>query len=619
MNRKWAFVFVLLVAFAPAAWAQNDFKVYNDYAQGLSCYREASGLGMEISKCFMEGDIERVRELTARRDGLLLQSIDSVMCFRPDAGRSEAAARVVCGLAFNLGYDDTRRVAGRFPADFQPQCLQELREGLERESRVRPGQAAPDFELFDREGNVFTLESFRGRYIFLEFSASWCSWCKKEIPSILSAYERFNGDVAFITVNLDDDRRKWIDDLDQHPAPWYHLTDLRGWNSPAAAAYNVAGVPSCYVIDPEGVIRAKDLRRDEIARTLGELVAERDGIRFFEGSFADALEKARNQGRLVFMDCYTSWCAPCKMMNTTVFRERAVGEFFNANFVNVKFDMERGEGLELSRRYGMRVFPTYLVLDAEGNELHRVVGGHDAAEFIDLISEGMDEDSSIAGMQRRYDQGERDPDFLRRYIETLGHGYCFDRIPEVLDELCRRCEDGPGAEDWELMRRYLSEPDSYAFRFAAAHRNDLMRYAGPGEVGKWIHHVLYVPIFNTVNEAVFDPERHNGERVANLHRAVKDARPERAAFLTAILDFYDAYYKGRIGKALSIYRKEFLGLPGEERFGLTMILNAMLYNKGNVKECEEGLRIFRDIFDPADPIFQNFERSLNGRIAALKG
>ena len=77
------------------------------------------------------------------------------------------------------------------------------------------------------------------------------------------------------------------------------------------------------------------------------------------------------------------------MMNTTVFTDPEVGHFFNEHFINVKFDMEKGEGRELLKRYGMQVFPTYLLLDAAGNEVHRVVGGHDAGEFIRLIREGM--------------------------------------------------------------------------------------------------------------------------------------------------------------------------------------------------------------------------------------
>ena len=64
---------------------------------------------------------------------------------------------------------------------------------------------------------------------FLEFSASWCSWCKKEMPSIRQAYERFKDSVVFITIHLDDNRDKWLKDLETHAVPWYCLTDLKAW------------------------------------------------------------------------------------------------------------------------------------------------------------------------------------------------------------------------------------------------------------------------------------------------------------------------------------------------------------------------------------------------------
>ena len=160
--------------------------------------------------------------------------------------------------------------------------------------------------------------------------------------------------------------------------------------------------------------------REEITLQLEKLLAAGKGIQFRTGSFQDALQEAEATGKLIFLDGYTSWCAPCKMMNTTVFTDPEVGHFFNEHFINVKFDMEKGEGRELLKRYGMQVFPTYLLLDAAGNEVHRVVGGHDAGEFIRLIREGMDPENSIAGMQKRYETGDREADFLRRYITTLG-------------------------------------------------------------------------------------------------------------------------------------------------------------------------------------------------------
>lgn len=164
------------------------------------------------------------------------------------------------------------------------------------------------------------------------------------------------------------------------------------------------------------------------------------------------------------------------------------------------------------------------------------------------------------------------------------------------------------------MRRFLSDPSSYAFRYAAENRKQLQKYIQPEELEAWIQKVLYVPIFNAVNEAVFDETKHDAARLSALREDVKVIKPVRAAYLQAILDYYDAYHQGKMKKVLSIYRKQFMNLPGEDRFGLTMQLNAMLCAKGNKTECKEGLRIFHQIFNPADPILKNFENALNKKI-----
>lgn len=612
------FIFLGLLSVNAQQSFQEEFQEYDAYVRQLSCYRQTSDLSMKINEAFLKGDIALVRRLSAQREKFLLQSIDSVLAFRADALHSEAAARMVSQLTFNLGFENTEKVIARFDTTFNPLPLQEIRISLEAERKVRPGMPAPDFSAFDKSGKEYTLDSFPGKYIFLEFSASWCTWCKKEIPAIRKAYERFNEQVVFITIHLDTDKEKWLKDLQEYAVPWFCLTDLKAWESPMAKAYNISGVPDCFIIGPDRKIKAKSLRGHEIEDALAKLLEHQVGIQFYDGIFEEALMKAKQEDKLIFLDGYTSWCAPCKMMNTTVFTQPEIGRFFNEHFINVKFDMKQGEGRDLLKRYSVQVFPTYLLLDAEGNEIHRVVGGHDADEFIRLISDGMDSENSIAGMQKRYDDGERDVVFLRKYITSLGGGYRFDKIPEVMDEYCRQLNGKITETDWQLIWRFLSDPLSYAFQFVAENREQLHAYIASEELEEWIGKVLYAPVFNVVNEAVFDMNKHDGERIAGLREVIKTVKPLRADYLLAILDYYNAFYSGKMNKVLAIYKKQFMNLPGNDRFGLTMQLNAMLYAKGNKTQCEEGLRIFHKLFNPNDPVLKNFETSLHKRMDALE-
>ena len=87
-------------------------------------------------------------------------------------------------------------------------------------------------------------------------------------------------------------------------------------------------------------------------------------------SFADALKAAKAEKKLVFVDFYTSWCGPCKMMARDIFPQKKVGDFMNERFVCVKYDAEKEE-LELVKKSQVKAYPTFVIFDADGNEINR--------------------------------------------------------------------------------------------------------------------------------------------------------------------------------------------------------------------------------------------------------
>ncbi len=145
------------------------------------------------------------------------------------------------------------------------------------------------------------------------------------------------------------------------------------------------------------------------------------GIEFVhDKKFEEVLGMAKAQGKLVFMDCYTSWCGPCKRLAANVFPDSAVGDFFNSTFVNTSFDMEKGDGISISNRYGIRAYPTLLWLDGDGNVKHKIVGGLDAPGLIENGRKAIDPMPGIlAGLRKQYADGNRDVNFLREYAKTF--------------------------------------------------------------------------------------------------------------------------------------------------------------------------------------------------------
>ena len=108
------------------------------------------------------------------------------------------------------------------------------------------------------------------------------------------------------------------------------------------------------------------------------------GIKFFQGSLKEAKAKAKKENKLIFIDCYTTWCGPCKSMAKKTFVNKEVGEYYNKNFICLKMDMEKGEGIKIAGNYSIEAYPTYLFLDSKGEVKHRDLGFIDATRFIEV-------------------------------------------------------------------------------------------------------------------------------------------------------------------------------------------------------------------------------------------
>lgn len=109
------------------------------------------------------------------------------------------------------------------------------------------------------------------------------------------------------------------------------------------------------------------------------------GIAFFHGTWAEALAKSKTEKKLIFLDAYAAWCGPCKTMAKYTFTEKEVGDFFNANFINVKMDMEKDpEGRRLSTKYGLRAYPTLYFINGDEDVVHQALGMQKPAQLIEI-------------------------------------------------------------------------------------------------------------------------------------------------------------------------------------------------------------------------------------------
>ena len=138
-----------------------------------------------------------------------------------------------------------------------------------------------------------------------------------------------------------------------------------------------------------------------------------------------ASAKAKAENKLIFLDCFTTWCGPCKMMARDVFTQPKVGDFMNPRFVNIKIDMESAYGAPLAKKLQVTAFPTFIIFNADAQEIARFLGSSPADEFIQTVGE-KSKDTGSSDLQKRWEQGDRDPQFLLQYLQTLTAAYKAD-------------------------------------------------------------------------------------------------------------------------------------------------------------------------------------------------
>ena len=219
------------------------------------------------------------------------------------------------------------------------------------------------------------------------------------------------------------------------------------------------------------------------------------GISFIHDKFKDALAQAKKENKPIFMDAYTTWCGPCKLMSKKTFTDTTVANLFNKQFVNLKMDMEHGEGPELLQRYGIVAYPTLLFLNGDGEVVHKALGFQNAEQFLTLGKTALAGEQTLGSWAARYEKGERNGAFLKEYATVLAEAYDAKRF-QIADEYLATQTDWKTPTNLAFIYQFTEGVDSKLFSYLVEHKKDFEK--------KFTKDEIALKIENTAHEFLFD-------------------------------------------------------------------------------------------------------------------
>ncbi|MDZ7607101.1 MAG: TlpA disulfide reductase family protein [Cyclobacteriaceae bacterium] len=252
---------------------QDDFMAFKTALEPIE--QRSNDLNQRYQVAMASGDTAAIRQIQIDADQLYPDQNAAITSFISDKNASFLTPYIIRNyLVFEMEVGQLDSMLSKLDTTVhRSPDYKFLADRVAVMQKVALGQPALDFALNDPAGTPVAISSFKGKYLLIDFWASWCGPCRRENPNVVQLYNDFNEKgFEIIGVSFDDDREKWLKAIDDDKLTWAHVSDLQGWGCEAGKLYAVNSIPATVLLNREGIIIAKNLRGDALRKKLEELL-----------------------------------------------------------------------------------------------------------------------------------------------------------------------------------------------------------------------------------------------------------------------------------------------------------------------------------------------------------
>lgn len=289
-------------------------------------------------------------------------------------------------------------------------------------------------------------------------------------------------------------------------------------------------------------------------------------------SLDEAAKAAEAENKLIFIDIYTSWCGPCKMMASKTFPQKEVGDYMNKTFVCVKFDAEKDDGPEVAKLYDVKAYPTFIIATPDKKELNRVLGYYGADKWIEKLQQVVQPENSPVRLRKRYANGERTAEVVKglAYIidddmRMMYQGKERDSLENMRDNMVNSyfnsLDDNSrmDVKNLFIFKEYAYDINSSQFKFMVANRSKFT-----GEHKEIADKVIAAVYHDELMEALTHGKYSDATAYEALKKAIADGGLNADGKYDTAYQMIETYAKGDLDKYLAFCQKNFKKLPADQ-------------------------------------------------------